>query len=83
MGACFIGYFITIGVKSINESLNSCILPVVVYFIVGLFLGNVSMSIFGISGDALIYCFLLEEELNFGQAKGFPALQQFMKDERI
>ena len=83
VASCVIGYFITIGVKSINESLNSCILPVVVYFIVGLFLGNVSMSIFGISGDALIYCFLLEEELNFGQAKGFPALQQFMKDERI
>ena len=45
--------------------------------------GYVSMSIFGVSGDSLIYCFLLEEELNFGQAKAFPALQRFMRDERI
>jgi len=56
---------------------------VVLFFVIGFFLGHVCMSIFGISGDALIFCFLLEEELNYGQAKGFPALQQFMRDERI
>ena len=78
-----IGYSIIIGVKSIDESLNSYILPVVLFFVIGFFLGHVCMSIFGISGDALIFCFLLEEELNYGQAKGFPALQQFMRDERI
>lgn len=81
--SCVIGYFIIIGVNAFNDSLNSCILPVVVFFIVGWFLGHISMSIFGISGDALIYCFLLEEELNFGQAKAFPALQQFMREERL
>ena len=81
--SCVIGYFIVTEVKLFSESLNSCILPVVIFFIIGCFLGTVCMSIFGISGDALIYCFLLEEELNFGQAKAFPELQQFMRDERI
>ena len=78
-----IGYFIITEIKEFSESLNSCILPVVVFFVIGFFMGNISMSIFGISGDALIMCFLLEEELNYGQAKSFPALQKFMKDERI
>ena len=78
-----IGYFIITKIHIFSESLNSCILPVIIFFIIGCFLGTISMSIFGISGDALIYCFLLEEELNFGQAKAFPELQKFMRDERI
>ena len=81
--SCVIGYFIVTEVNSFSESLNSCILPVVIFFIIGCFLGSITMSIYGISGDALIYCFLLEEELNYGQAKSFPALQKFMRDERI
>ena len=81
--SCVIGYFIVTEVNAFSESLNSCILPVVIFFIIGCFLGSITMSIYGISGDALIYCFLLEEELNFGQAKSFPALQKFMRDERI
>ena len=83
VASCVIGYFIVTQVNEFSESLNSCILPVIIFFIVGCFLGNVSMNIYGISGDALIYCFLLEEELNFGQAKAFPALQKFMRDERL
>ena len=78
-----IGYFIITGLNEFSESLNSCILPVVIFFINGWFLGYISMSIYGISGDSLIYCFILEEELNFGQAKAFPALQRFMREERL
>lgn len=78
-----IGYFVITEHDDFSESLNSCILPVVSFFIIGWFLGYISMSIFGISGDSLIYCFLMEEELNYGQAKAFPALQKFMRDERI
>ena len=81
--SCVIGYFIVTEVNAFSESLNSCILPVVIFFIIGCFLGSITMSIYGISGDALIYCFLLEEELNYGQAKSFHALQKFMRDERI
>ena len=40
------------------------------------------MNIFGTSGDALMHSFLLDEELNKGQAKAFPELQKFMNDER-
>ena len=45
-------------------------------------MGRVTMSIFSVSGDALIHSFLLDEELNKGQPKAFPELQQFMSDER-
>jgi len=77
-----IGYFLITEVPYFNEKLNSCILPVVVFLIIGLVMGLVTMSIFGISGDALMHSFLLDEELNKGQAKAFPDLQKFMSDER-
>ena len=77
-----IGYFVITKVSYFADELNSCVLPVVVFLIIGLILGLVTMSIFGISGDALMHSFLLDEELNKGQAKAFPELQKFMSDER-
>ena len=77
-----IGYFVITKVSYFSDELNSCVLPVVVFLIIGLILGLVTMSIFGTSGDALMHSFLLDEELNKGQAKAFPELQKFMSDER-
>ena len=82
VSSAIIGYFLITEVPYFSEKLNSCILPVVVFLIIGLVMGLVTMSIFGISGDALMHSFLLDEELNKGQAKAFPDLQKFMSDER-
>ena len=82
VSSAIIGYFLITEVSYFSEKLNSCVLPVVVFLIIGLVLGLVTMSIFGISGDALMHSFLLDEELNKGQAKAFPDLQKFMSDER-
>ena len=80
--SAIIGYFLITEVPYFADELNSCVLPVVVFLIIGFIMGLVTMSIFGISGDALMHAFLLDEELNKGQAKAFPELQKFMKDER-
>ena len=80
--SAIIGYFVITKVSYFSDELNSCVLPVVVFLIIGLILGLVTMSIFGTSGDALMHSFLLDEELNKGQAKAFPELQKFMSDER-
>ena len=77
-----IGYFVITKVSYFSDELNSCVLPVVVFIIIGFILGLVTMNIFGTSGDALMHSFLLDEEINKGQAKAFPELQKFMKDER-
>ena len=82
VASTIIGYFVITKVPQFSDELNSCILPVVVFFIIGLTIGMTTMSIFGISGDALMHSFLLDEELNKGQAKAFPELQKFMSDER-
>lgn len=50
--------------------------------VIGLIIGNVSMSVFGMSADALMHSFLLDEEINKGQAKAYPDLAKFMSDER-
>ena len=77
-----IGYFLITEVSVFSDELNSCVLPVVVFIIIGFIMGLVTMNIFGTSGDALMHSFLLDEELNKGQAKAFPELQKFMNDER-
>ena len=82
VGSCIIGYFLITEVSYFSDNLNSCVLPVVCFGIIGFIMGRVTMSIFSVSGDALIHSFLLDEELNKGQPKAFPELQKFMSDER-
>ena len=80
--SCVIGYFLITEVDYFSKDLNSCVLPVCAFGIIGFIMGRVSMSIFSVSGDALIHSFLLDEEINKGQPKAFPELQKFMNDER-
>jgi len=82
VGSCIIGYFLITNVDYFSKDLNSCVLPVVAFGLIGFIMGRVTMSIFSVSGDALIHSFLLDEELNKGQPKAFPDLQKFMSDER-
>ena len=77
-----IGYYVITEVSYFSEKLNSPVLPVFAMVMIGFILGMVSMSVVGMSSDALMHSFLLDEELNRGQAKAFPELQKFMSDER-
>ena len=77
-----IGYYVITEVSYFSEKLNSPVLPVFAMVMIGFILGMVSMSVIGMSSDALMHSFLLDEELNRGQAKAFPELQKFMSDER-
>ena len=82
VASCIIGYFLITNVGTFSNELNSCVLPVVAFGLIGFVMGRVTMTIFSVSGDALIHSFLLDEELNKGQPKAFPELQKFMQDER-
>ena len=82
VASCIIGYFLITNVDTFSDELNSCVLPVVAFGLIGFVMGRVTMTIFSVSGDALIHSFLLDEELNKGQPKVFPELQKFMQDER-
>ena len=82
VASCIIGYFLITNVDTFSDQLNSCVLPVVAFGLIGFVMGRVTMTIFSVSGDALIHSFLLDEELNKGQPKAFPELQKFMQDER-
>ena len=78
----FTGYFVITKINYFSQELDSPIAPTILMVFIGLVIGNVSMNVFGMSSDALMHSFLLDEELNKGQAKAFPELQQFMSDER-
>jgi hypothetical protein len=81
VSSAVVGYFVITKLDYFSADLNSCILPVIVFGLIGFIVGKVTMSIFSVSGDALIHAFLLDEELNKGQPKAFPELQKFMNDE--
>ena len=71
-----------IDLEKVNKQDGKCYLALDNNRVIGLIMGIVTMSIFSVSGDALIHSFLLDEELNKGQPKAFPELQKFMSDER-
>ena len=78
----FIGYIVITKVSYFSDNLNSPVLPTFVMGMVGFIIGMVSMNVYGMSSDALMHCFLLDEELNKGQAKAYPELAKFMSNER-
>ena len=82
VASAVVGYFVITRVDYFSEDLNSCVLPVCAFGLIGFIFGHITMSIFSVSGDALIHSFLLDEELNKGLPKAFPELQKFMSDER-
>jgi len=82
VASAVVGYFVITKVDYFSKDVGSVVLPVIVFGVVGFILGKVTMSIFGVSGDALMHSFLLDEEINKGQPKAFPELQKFMSEER-
>ena len=76
------GYFMITKLDYFADKLNSVVLPCACMFIVGFIMGMVSMSVFGMSSDALMHAFLFDEELNNGKTSAIPELQKFMSEER-
>ena len=77
-----VGYLFVTNINPYKSELDSPIAPTLIMTVIGLIIGNVSMSVFGMSADALMHSFLLDEEINKGQAKAYPDLAKFMSDER-
>jgi len=49
---------------------------------IGFIVGAISMGVYGTSGDAMMHCFLLDEEVNDVPRQQHPALQSFLNEER-
>ena len=77
-----IGYLVIDNYGFLREEIDSPFLPVFCMVIIGLVIGLVSMNVFGMSADTLLYFFLIDEEINKGLPKAMPELQKFMNDER-
>ena len=78
----FLGYLVIEYYGFLKEEVNSYFLPILCMVIIGLIIGLICMNVFGMSADTLLYCFLIDEEVNKGLPKAMPELQKFMNDER-
>ena len=77
-----LGYLVIENYGFLSEEVDSAFLPVFCMVVVGLIIGLICMNVFGMSADTLLYCFLIDEEINKGLPKAMPDLQKFMSDER-
>ena len=78
----FLGYLVIEYYGFLKEEVNFYFLPILCMVIIGLIIGLICMNVFGMSADTLLYCFLIDEEVNKGLPKAMPELQKFMNDER-
>jgi hypothetical protein len=54
-------------------------------FCIGWIIGSIGLHIYGMSADALLHCFLVEETMNENGVKGssnLPEMRDFLNDEK-
>jgi hypothetical protein len=76
------GYVIITQVEDYNKKLNSPILPTLIFLLIGWLIGSIFISIYGMSSDALMHCFLVDTEINRDAKHSPKALRSFVEDEK-
>ncbi|KAF4670059.1 hypothetical protein FOZ61_001888, partial [Perkinsus olseni] len=68
------GYFITL--EMYDGEINSPVVPIVIYVVVGYVVGKLITNVFGLAVDSMLQCFVADEELNksCGGAQSTPPL---------
>ena len=59
----FIGYLIVTKTPSIADKIYSAFIPALLIAIIAYCVGYLFMSVYGMAVDAILHCFLLDEEL--------------------
>jgi len=67
---CFLSYIILTKWEKPSKAVTSPYFPIIACGIVGYIIGSIFLSIFSFASDALMQCFLLDEELaHMGKAR--------------
>eukprot|EP01017_Pseudomicrothorax_dubius_P041517 TRINITY_DN6650_c0_g3_i3.p1 TRINITY_DN6650_c0_g3~~TRINITY_DN6650_c0_g3_i3.p1 ORF type:complete len:295 (-),score=68.40 TRINITY_DN6650_c0_g3_i3:77-865(-) len=77
------GYLIITRAERYKNAISSPILPSILFFIIGYFIGVGFMSVYGMAADAILQCFCLDEELckkNNRASYAPKVLQDFITD---
>ena len=77
-----VGYVIITQVEDYNKKLNSPILPTLLFLLIGWLIGSIFISIYGMSSDALMHCFLVDQEINRDPKYSPEELRRFVEEER-
>ncbi|EER11601.1 ctl transporter, putative [Perkinsus marinus ATCC 50983] len=56
------GYFITL--EMYDGEINSPVVPIIIYVVVGYVVGKLITNVFGLAVDSMLQCFVADEELN-------------------
>lgn len=76
-----LGYVIITNADSFTEELISPVTPTIFFFLSSYMVAHIFLSVYGISADAIIHCFAMDEEINDGAALHAPKeLREFVDD---
>jgi hypothetical protein len=63
LASTFIGYIIITHSDMYEDKLHSPVFPVIMYFIISYVIAGLFMSIYSVACDAIMHCYLVDEEL--------------------
>ena len=79
--SAYIGY-IVITESDLKDEIDSPLAPVVVFLVVGYLVASIFMTVFSMSTDTIIHCYLVDEILN-GESRNVPEpLKEYIQDYR-
>jgi hypothetical protein len=79
-----IGFLLIENWPSIEEALDSPILPLLIIFMIGYVVGAVFISVFSVTSNTILQCFLVDTDISDQEGKGAgakhrpPALEAFI-----
>lgn len=79
----FIGYLILTKVGDFKENIYSTTVPLLFFVLVSLIIGHTFMSVYGVSADAIIHCFCMDEEIHEYGARHAPKLLRQFVDKHV
>jgi len=60
----FIGYMIIVKAERYSSKIYSAFIPTLIIAVIAYCIGFLFMSVYGMAVDAILHCFLLDEELS-------------------
>lgn len=82
----YFGYLIITHASEWKDSIHSPVFPTIVFLLISFLIAEIFMSVYGIACDAILHCFLADEEICKRNGRGAmhapEVLKGFLDDER-
>lgn len=86
IGSTYAGYLIVTHAEKWSDRIHSPVFPTIIFLLISFLIAEIFMSVYGIACDAILHCFLADEEICRRNGRGPlhapETLKDFLDDER-